>query len=149
MQNILRRGMPGRRGGRGGQEKFVFILNGKIRRHTWWEEGLGGGTRDAREVQATTLFVVDKWMDAVPHDRAAAEQQQQQAAAAEKTRGGGESSGATERECEGTYDKAFLNQTTVQHCDNDCGGMRCHMSQPQYTHHFHLSNPSPPSKTSL
>ena len=61
--------------------------------------GVGGGTRDAREAQATTLFVVDEWMDAVPHDRAAAEQQQQ--AAAEKTRGGGESSGATGRECEG------------------------------------------------
>ena len=70
-----------RAAGRGGQEKFVFILNGKIRRHTWWEEGLGGGTRDAREVQATTLFVVDKWMDAATNDRAAAEQQQQQAAA--------------------------------------------------------------------
>ena len=50
--------------------------------------GVGGGTRDAREVQATTLLVVDKWMDAVPHDRAAAEHQQQPAAA-EKTRGGG------------------------------------------------------------
>ncbi len=80
--------------------------------------GVGGGMRDAREVQATTLFVVDKWMDAATHDRAAAEQQQQPAAAAEKTRGGGNHR-VRQRECdEGDLCQSFLNQTTVQHCDN-------------------------------
>ena len=63
----------------------MFILNGKIRRHTWWEEGLGGGARDALEVQATTLFAVDKSMDAATHDRAAAEQQPEAAAVARLT----------------------------------------------------------------
>ncbi len=97
-----------RAGGRGGEEKFVFILNGKIRRQTWWEEGLGGGTRDAREVQATTLLVVDKWMDAATHDRAAAEQQQPQAAARSSRGDREESSGARQRESvRGTYDKPF------------------------------------------
>ena len=79
MQNILRRGMPGRRAW--GRREVRVYFEWKNTEAYLVGRGGGGGARDAREVQATTLFVVDKWMDAVPHDRAAAEQQQQAAAA--------------------------------------------------------------------